>query len=124
MSTPFGATAVVEDRDAGRTPAGAMSAFVPLFILGLVMVAWFAFQAMQLRAERDAMVDVMASQEKPVTDSKKLRDALDALAKGTQQLADGGNANARLIVDELKKHGVTINPSAAAPADPAKPGSR
>ncbi len=124
MSTPFGATPDVDDRHADRTPADAMSAFVPLFILGLVMVAWFAFQAMQLRVERDAMVEVMAGQEKPLADSKKLRDALDALAKGTQQLADGGNTNARLIVDELKKRGVTINPAAAVPTDPAKPGSK
>ena len=33
------------------------SAFVPIVIFGLVMVAWFAFQAVQMRMERDAMRD-------------------------------------------------------------------
>ena len=42
-------------------------------------------------------------------ESKKLRDSLDAIARGTAQLADAGNGNARLVVDELKKRGVTIN---------------
>ena len=115
MSTPFGPneSTIVSD----TRVVGAMSAFLPVLILGLVMLAWFAFQATQLNLERDAMREAMTNQEKPVHDSKKLRDALDAIARGTAQLADGGNANARLIVDELKKRGITISPNQ--PIDPA-----
>ena len=50
--------------------------------------------------------------------SKKLRDQLDGLARETQLLANKGNAGARLIVDELKKRGITINPEP--PATPVK----
>jgi hypothetical protein len=119
MSEPFSAP-----RPFGTTePPDATSAFLPVLILGLVMLAWFGFQATQLRIERNVLRDAAANQEKQVQDSKKLRDALDAVARGTQQLADGGNPNAKLIVDELKKHGVTISPNAptstAAPT-PAK----
>jgi hypothetical protein len=31
-------------------------------------------------------------------------------------MADGGNANARLVIDELRKRGVTIKPQGAASA--------
>jgi len=107
MSQPFSTSAepvIVESAD------GPLSAFVPVLILGLVMLAWFGFQSSQLRAERAAMHDVITSQEKQVQDSKKLRDALDAVARGTAQLAAAGNPNAKLIVDELKRRGITISP--------------
>ena len=93
------------------TTRATTSAFLPILILSLVLLAWFAFQAFQLRTERDAMQVAMAGQDREVIEAKKLRDSLDAIARGTAQLADGGNANARLIVDELKKRGVTISPT-------------
>ncbi len=111
MSEPFGTT------DARIAPS-TLSAFLPVLILGLVLLAWFGFQASQLNVERAAMRDAMASQEKTIQDSKKLRDSLDAIARGTAQLADGGNANARLIVDELKKRGITISPNQPTGLDP------
>ncbi len=92
-----------------------MSAFVPLLILGLVMLAWFGFQATQLRAERDTMRDLTITQDKQVEDSKKLRDSLEAIARGTAKLADAGNPNAKLIVDELKKRGVTLHQNPSTP---------
>ena len=45
--------------------------------------------------------------------AKKLREGLDTLAKQTQLLANKGNTSAKLIVDELKKRGITINPDSA-----------
>jgi len=61
----------------------------------------------------------IAAQEKSVQDSKKLRDALDTVARETAQLADGGNQNAKLIVDELRKRGVTINLNPVPSSPPA-----
>ena len=120
MSEPFAPGNTFGDHNAS-TPT---SAFAPVLILGLVMLVWFGFQATQLRVERDAMVTAIASHDKQVQDSKKLRDSLDAVARGTAQLAEGGNPNAKLIVDELKKHGVTISPNqtptGATPAAPAR----
>lgn len=114
MSVPFEPPSL-RDTD----PASTLSAFVPVLILGLVLAAWFGFQATQLRAERDAMRELMAGQDKQLQESKKLRDSLDAIARGTARLADSGNANARLVVDELKKRGVTINPDSPTPAGAA-----
>ena len=99
-----------------------MSAFLPLLILALALLAWFAFQASQLRMERDAMQATFAAQEKPMGDAKKLRDSLDVIAKGTAQLAESGNPGARLLVDELAKRGVNLQPkSPPAPAAPTVP---
>jgi hypothetical protein len=120
MSEPFAPSPLL---DSDQPPAATVSAFLPLLILGLAILVWFGFQATQLRVERDAMRTGITNQDKAVQDSKKLRDALDALARGTAQLADGGNPNARLVVDELKKRGITITPdqpaAGAAPTTPA-----
>jgi len=107
MSEPFSPARSSSDEDSRDT----MSAFLPVLILGLVMLAWFGFQASQLRVERDAMHEAITNQQKQVDDSKKLRDALDAVARGTAQLAAAGNPSAKLIVDELKRRGITITPN-------------
>ncbi len=124
MSTPFEPSSIPLESPRPvatvvETPA-LTSAFLPILIVVLTLLVWFGFQVSQLRAERDAMRDAISKQDKPVADSKKLRDTLDSLARGTAQLADGGNANARLIVDELKRRGVTINANQT-PATPAAP---
>ena len=40
----------------------------------------------------------------------KLRAQLDGIAADTQRLANGGNAGAQLIVNDLRRRGVTITP--------------
>ena len=89
------------------------SVFIPLIILTLAAVAWAAFQMTQLLRERDALATARVNQERPMENAKKLRDALDTVAKQTQQLANRGNPSAKLIVDELRKRGITISADAA-----------
>jgi hypothetical protein len=98
-----------------HTAAVPRSAFIPLSILAAALCAWFGFQTLQLVRERDALIGASAVQERQVQESKKLRGALDAIASGTAKLAEKGNANARLVVEELRRRGVTINPSATSP---------
>ena len=99
---------------------GVSSAFVPLLLAGLALLGWLGFQAQQLMVERQALQTAYASQQQTVDNSAKLRASLDILAADTQRLADSGNLNARALVDELKKRGVTIN-SANTPSAPASP---
>ena len=47
-----------------------------------------------------------------MVNSQKMRVQLDAIAAGTKRLADQGNANAQLIVQQLAKNGININQSA------------
>lgn len=94
------------------------SPFVPLLLLGCAMLGWMGFQTEQLMAERVNLDKARTSQTQPIEQSKKLRVALDSIAASTQRLADSGNASAKLVVDELKKRGITINPNAASTAPP------
>lgn len=92
--------------------------FVPLLLGGGALFVWMLFQTGQLATERHQLMDAHGSQAQTLEQSLKLRTSLDALAAGTQRLADGGNANAKLLIDELKKRGITINPHAASQPPP------
>ncbi len=91
-----------------RSPA------IPLGILALAMLVWSAAVAWNQMAESSRLKDVRANQETLVQNSQKLRASLDALASETAKLAAQGNPNAKLLVDELAKRGITINPNAPA----------
>ena len=85
--------------------------FVPVALLAVTLLLWVGFQTTQLLREREGLQTLRQGQEAQVQSSQKLRASLDAIASGTAKLAGQGNPNARLIVDELKKRGVTINPN-------------
>ena len=88
------------------------SPFLPLLLLVIAGVAWPFFQCYQLINEKQALATVFSNQNRPFEDSTKLRNSLDAIARDTALLASKGNPSAKLIVDELARRGVTINPTA------------
>jgi hypothetical protein len=83
-----------------------------VFLLTLALVGWFGFQTVQLVKERSLLKQALQSQEAQFKQSIKVRSALDGLARDTAQLAEQGNANAKLLVDELRKRNIMINPNA------------
>ena len=87
------------------------SAFVPLLLLALAVVGWLAFQSAQLLRERQQLAANESSLQPQEQNAMKLRASLDAVATATAKLATAGNANARVIVDELRRRGVAINPA-------------
>ena len=102
-----------------RTPshdedvAPARGVFVPIFLVSLALTLWLGFQTLQLVREQQQLEAVkvnLAPQELAAT---KLRTALDQVATATAKLAGEGNGNARLIVEQLRSRGVTINSPAA-----------
>lgn len=103
------------DGGADASPRQATSVFIPALLLALAVVAWFAFQTMQLWREQQQLEVMNASllpQEQAAT---KLRASLDEVATSTAKLAAGGNSNARAIVEQLRNRGITINPTTAKP---------
>ena len=86
---------------------------LPALLFALAFTGWLAFQTVQLVGERQALATARATLDPMTLNATKLRTALDALATATAKLAADGNANARVIVEELRKRGVTINPAGA-----------
>ena len=96
--------------------AARTSGFIPALLLALAFVAWLGFQATQQLMERQQLTLAQATLEPQEQAANKLRASLEAVATSTARLAAAGNVNARVIVEELRKRGVTINaPAAAAP---------
>jgi hypothetical protein len=85
------------------------SPFVPLLIVVLAMLASSAFQLVQLLGEANVLATSRETQQKQYEQAQRVREGLDALATETRKLAEGGNANAKLILEELRKRGVTIS---------------
>ena len=99
----------------GGSSRSGYSPFVPLLLLVVAAVAWPAFQCIQLVNEKQGLATVHTNQNRGYEDAGKLRTSLDSLARETALLADNGNPGAKLIVTELAKRGVTINPNAPPP---------
>ena len=105
-----------EGRHRDREHRDARSPFLPILVVTVALLVWSVFQTTMLIIESNALTTNRENQEVQKKNADKVRQALDALARDTARLADRGNAGARLIVDELRKRGVTINPDAPPPA--------
>ena len=105
--------AIVPGRGPARPPAARVesprSPFLPLVLLAAAWLAWTAFQTVQLVVESSSLDAAHGQQESLVQNATKLRQSLDSIAAQTQRLADLGNPNAKSLVEELRKRGVTIN---------------
>ena len=86
--------------------------FVPLLLMVISLAVWFVTLAIQHWSEHQQLASAKSGLDVPEQNAKKLRTALDAVASATAKLGDAGNANAKVIVEELRKRGITINPSA------------
>jgi hypothetical protein len=100
-----------------QSQEGGRSYFIPLFLIAIALVIWTGFQTTQLWKERKYLKTVLDNQNPTVEQAQKLRAQLDSVAKGTLQLANQGNSNAKIIVEELRKKGITINPGESPKGD-------
>lgn len=96
----------------GTNPDQRFSPFVPMLLIVLALFVWLAFQSLQLVLEQRQLTLAQANQESQYQAATKLRAALDGVATAAAKLATAGNANARVVVDELSTRGVTIRPNA------------
>ena len=115
-STSSGERRHSEGRHRDREHRDTKSPFLPLLVVIVALLAWSVFQTTMLVIESKALAATRENQELQKKNADKVRQALDALARDTARLSDRGNAGARLIVEELRKRGVTINPDAPPPA--------
>jgi hypothetical protein len=97
-------------------PAAPRSLALPLLIGLLALLLSLGYQAWLLDQDRQQLQQAQAQLQPTIENAQRLRRSLDLLAADTQRLADAGNGNARVLVEELKKRGITINPAATAGA--------
>ncbi len=110
---------IVSARHPASTGSSSPGPFLPLTLFGGALVYWLGFQTWQLVVERGQLDQAFASQTRTMENAAQFRARLDKIARETQLLADKGNPNAKLLVEELRKRGVTINPNASAAGAPA-----
>lgn len=108
-SRPAAMRATAEMRRPAAAAPESRSAFAPMLLLTIAFAGWLGFQAMQQVGERQQLAALQAGLDPQEVAARKVRAALDAVANGTAKLANDGNASARLIVEELRKRGITIN---------------
>jgi hypothetical protein len=84
----------------------------PLLLVLAGLLIWSAFQTFQLYRERTNLQSAHSNQDQVIANAKKMRNQLDAIAASTKRLADQGNPNAQLVVQQLAKNGININPNA------------
>ena len=96
-------------------PRAATRVFIPALLLALAVVGWFAFQTVQLWREQQQLEVMKVGLLPQEQAAAKLRASLDEVATATAKLAAGGNSNARVIVEQLRSRGITIDPTTVKP---------
>ena len=94
--------------------------FLPLTLIIVTILVWTSFEAVQLRQQRNILNDAKTNQQTLIEQAQRIRSQLDSIAGQTAKLAEKGNSNASLIVEELRKNGITINPNAQPSGDARK----
>jgi hypothetical protein len=102
--------------DASAAPRRQRSPFVPMLLLATTVLGATAFQTLLLFTGRGALVKAITAQDPQMEQSKKVRTALESIATRTARVAKAGNANATVIVEELRKRGISINADSPGPA--------
>jgi hypothetical protein len=107
----------VNEAVAGDTPvAVAKSPLTLPFMLTLAaLTIYFAFQTVQLLADRSNLIAVKGSQEGAIQEAQKVQAQFKNLVGKTGELADQGHAGAKMVMEELFQRGIGAAPQAAPP---------
>jgi hypothetical protein len=94
-----------------RTADSAALRVVPLIILALVVALESGARTSELLRERTHLGEIKAAQDEAVRNADFRISDFDKLVTATVNLANGGDANLRPVMEELKQLGaVSLNP--------------
>jgi hypothetical protein len=110
-----------ETEPASPPPRVALSPWPLLAMLVAACLCWFGFQGWQLQREYGNLLEIRARSEAPLEQARKRRAQLESIMARTYELAQKGNPRATLILQELARRGVSINPAPAAATPPGAP---
>jgi uncharacterized protein YoxC len=92
---------------------------LPVALLALAVFLGLVFQTVQLVRDSETLATIDRSQDVPLQDTARMRQATDALASDIVQLAQSGNAGAKQVLDEMAKQNIVLRFPPATPAAPA-----
>lgn len=104
-------------------PAPPPSPWPAVALLVLAVLIWFGYQAWNLQREYTNLQAVQAGQEGPLEQARRRQAQLETTARRVWALSQEGHPGATLIVQELARRGVNINPGPppASSTPPAPP---
>ena len=82
---------------------------LPVSITAFTLFIMLAYQTSQIMRERNNLMQARNGQNEAVEQAQRVQTQLDALAVGTLKLSEGGNKNAKVIIDRMKSLGITVN---------------
>lgn len=83
--------------------------------LAVALCLAFGSSLIDLQRANIVLTNVEKEQVAAIGAAHRSEEQLNALARGTQQLADGGDPNALAVVNTLQRNGVHINVDGASP---------
>jgi hypothetical protein len=83
---------------------------LPVLLTALALFLLVALQTVQLVGGHSELSAFRTSQQANVDAANKLRQQLQVLAGQTAELANGGDAAAKDVVEEMRKQGFTLSP--------------
>ena len=93
-----------------NTPPPGLRLTLPFLIVLVSFVVYLGFQTSQLLQQRALIATAHGNQDTPIAEANKVRHQLDGIASKTAALAARGNANAKLVIDDLSRQGIRISP--------------
>lgn len=97
-----------EQRDQGAN-AG-LIAQLPVLLAVLSLFTLVLFQTIQAIRDHAGLSELRSGQEPTLVEATKVRQQLELLAGKTAQLAVGGDAGAKSVVETMRRQGVTLSP--------------
>lgn len=86
---------------------------VPMCVMAMTLVFFFAFQAIQVMKEKDGLNNSNTQLATTFEQSQKVNSQFGGLVLGTQKLAKEGTKTAKELVTQLVKIGILPDPAKA-----------
>lgn len=82
---------------------------VPLILLALAVALQSGARTSELLLERTRLGEIRAAQDEAVRNANFRRSDFDKLVAATVNLANGGDANVRPVIDRLRRLGIVVS---------------
>jgi hypothetical protein len=88
---------------------------LPLLLVALAMFLWLGFQTVGLVHDSQSLAAIHESQDQPLQETARLRDAANSLGADVAILAQQGDAGAKQVVAEMANQNIKLEPPGTAP---------